>query len=369
MSDLSPGDAILANLRAMPKAEPMRIDATMHRLQWNENAEGFPADLKEEALARLARMDWARYPVQGRPFDLCARIAEHLDVPAASIVVTGGSSELIPLVLNALLSERDTIVMHTPIFGMYRRYIRQSGAQLVEVQTWARDDFALPVDEIVVAARTNEAKVVLLCSPNNPTGTVHPLVDLERIVVESGAVVVLDAAYVEFSPVDLMPLARAHPNVIMLRTFSKAYAMAGVRVGYAVANPTVAEHLQKVVPSFPIGVFPEMVAMLALDHADRFLEGARRIVVERERLAAELAAIPGMRVYASGTNFLLVEPPVSGALILDHLRTEQRVLLSDVSGQPGLDGFVRISVGTPEQNELVVRGFSEAIDGAVVGSR
>jgi len=361
MSDFSPADSILARLRAMPNAERIRIDDSMRRLQWNENAEGFPPDLKEEALTRLARMDWARYPVQIRPFDLCARIAEHLDVAADSVVVTGGSSEAIPLVIHALLEEGDAMVMPVPIFGMYKRYIRQTGAELIEVQTHADDDFALPVDEIIVAARTNEAKVVLLCSPNNPTGTVHPLADLERIITESGAIVILDAAYVEFSPVDLMPLVRAHSNVIMLRTFSKAFAMAGVRVGYAVADPVVTAHLQKVVPAFPIGVFPEMVATIALEHAERFMEGARRVVAERERMAAALAAIPGMRVFSSGTNFLLVQPPVSGALLLDHMRTTHRLLLSDVSGQPGLDGFVRISVGAPAENDLVVQGFREVI--------
>lgn len=361
MSETSPADAILAALRATPDVERMRIDTSMHRLQWNENPEGFPPDLKEEALARLARMDWARYPVQPRPFDLCDRIGEFLGVPGDQIVVTGGSSDAIPLVLGALLAHGDTIVAPVPTFGMYRRYVQQTGAYMVDVQTSAANDFALPVDEIIVAAQTNQAKVVLLCSPNNPTGTVHPVADLERIAEESGAIVLLDAAYVEFSPIDLMPLVRSHANIIMLRTFSKAFGMAGVRVGYTVSDPSIAAHLQKAVASFPIGVFQEIAATLALEHTDRFMQGVRRIVAERERMAAALSEIDGLRVFSSGTNFLMVQPPVPGALILNHMRTAHQLLLSDASGQPGLDGFVRISMGSPEENDLVVRGFKEVI--------
>lgn len=362
MSETNPVEGVLAQLRAMPNAEDIRIDESMRRLQWNENAEGFPAELKEEALARLAQMDWARYPLQVRPFELCKRIGEHLGVAAENIVVTGGSSEAIALVLGAFLSANDTIVMPVPTFPIYKRYIRQSGANLVTVQLRAEDGFAMPVDDVIVAARTNEAKVVLLCSPNNPTGTVHSIEDLERIADESGSVVILDAAYVEFSPVDLMPLVRSRPNIVMLRTFSKAYSMAGVRVGYVVAHSEIAANLQKVVPAFPIGVFQEMCATLALDHADRFMQGVANVIAERERIAKALGAIPGVTVYPSGTNFLLVEPRMAGAEVIEHTQTRHRMLLSDVSAQPGLDGFVRISVGSREENDLLIQGFREVFE-------
>jgi histidinol-phosphate aminotransferase len=146
----------------------------------------------------------------------------------------------------------------------------------------------------------------------------------------------------------------------MLRTLSKAFAMAGVRVGYAVADPAVAVELQKAVSAFPLSIFSDITAQVAIENAERFIEGARSTIAERERMAAALKAL-GVQVLPSGTNFLLVKPPIDGALIVAHLRSQHNMLVTDGSAWPQLRGYVRISVGSAEQNDLVIQGFKELI--------
>lgn len=354
---------INSNVRGLSPADAHRIDESLHRLQWNENPFDFPADLKEEVLQRMASADWARYPTMIRPFELIDALARHLSVAPESVVVGSGSSDLIRITMSAFLQQGDSLVMPSPTFLLYRRNGRMLGANLCEVSCDPQQDFALPVDELIVLARTNQAKLVVLCAPNNPTGTIYALADLRRLVEECGAPVLIDEAYAEFCGQNLLPLQAEYDNVILIRTFSKAFSMAGVRVGYAVAAPAVAIELQKIVSAFPISVFSETVARAALDHHARFMDAVTRIVAERERLARNLAALPGLRVFSSGTNFLLVRPDAPARPILDHLLHKQRVLLSDAGGYPELDNYLRISVGATDENDLVVQGFRECLGG------
>lgn len=360
MAEKNLSEAVIANLRAIAPVEGITIDESLHRLQWNENANGYPNDLKEEVLGRLARMDWARYPVQLRPFALCRKIANWLDVPEESVVVTGGSSDLIRVVMGALLGAGDTVVIPVPVFGQYTRYAKLAGATEVEIECRAEEEFALPVDEILAATKATQAKAIVLCAPNNPTGTVYSIEDLERIAAESNAIVLVDCAYLEFCNIDLMPLVRRHPNVIMLRTLSKAFAMAGVRVGYAVTSPQLAVELQKAVSAFPISIFSDITAQVAIENAERFMQGVRATIAERERVASALRAL-GVKVFPSGTNFLLVRPPTDGAKIVAHMRAQHNVLITDGGSWPQLRGYVRLSVGAPAQNDIVIQGFRESL--------
>jgi histidinol-phosphate aminotransferase len=171
-------------------------------------------------------------------------------------------------------------------------------------------------------------------------------------------ILLVDEAYAEFSGQDFTPLL-AHANVLLLHTFSKLYAMAGVRVGYLLAGPHLARELQKGVSDFPLSVFAELTAEVALEHPQRFEPLRQEIVAERERLAFSLAQVPGVHVYPSATNFLLVQLGRPRQPLLQFLLSQHAVLLSDLAAYPELRDCVRISVGTPAQNDLVVRGFYE----------
>lgn len=354
-------ELIGAGLRGLPTVERAEIDESLHRLQWNESAYDFPADLKEEVLQRLATRAWSRYPLGLRPFRLGDALARTLGVGAGRIVVSSGSSEMIRVVMSALLGPGDSVVMPSPTFLHYRRNARILGAHVHECALREADDFALPVEALVDASRADCAKAVVLCAPNNPTGTVYSVEAVARLAAACNCAVVVDEAYLEFSGQDLLPVALAHPNVILIRTFSKAYRMAGVRVGYAVAAEDVAAHLQKGVNSFALSVFQEVVGEVALEHAGCFAAGAAAVIAERERLAAALRALPGITVFSSGTNFLLVKPAGDAAAIHRHLLEVHHVLVSDNGGYADLAGMLRITVGTRAQNELVVQGVRESV--------
>ena len=197
-----------------------------------------------------------------------------------------------------------------------------------------------------------------VCAPNNPTGTVYSPADLRRLALGCPGLLLVDEAYAEFCDqdlTDLLPLG----NVVLLRTFSKLYAMAGVRVGYALTSPALAAEFQKVITDFPLSIFSELAAQVALDHHARFMAQRDQIVAERERMAAALSSTPGLHVFPSGTNFLLVQISRPKAGLMRHLQEEHSILVSDLADYPGLHNCVRVSVGTPAQNDLVVRGFAE----------
>lgn len=326
-----------------------------HRMQWNENPFDFPADLKEEVLHRYAALAWSRYPTGLRPYELIERIAQHSGVTPDMVTAGPGSSSIIKAIIDALIAPGDRVVMPTPTFLLYRRFAALAGADIHPVPTSPDDDFALPVGDLIVCARTNEAKLVALCAPNNPTGTVYSPDDIARIADESGALVIVDEAYQEFSGQEMRPLLDRFDNVVLLRTFSKAYAMAGMRVGYALAAPTLAQEIDKTNLPFPIAVFSQIAAMVALENADRFRAMTGRIVAERERLTAALNALEGVRVFPSGANFLLVQLDRPTDELVRYLREEHSLLVNNMAAYPELVDCLRITVGTPEENDLLAR--------------
>jgi histidinol-phosphate aminotransferase len=353
-------DAIRAGLRASPPVERGKVDESLHRLQWNESPQDFPAELKEEVLQRLAAISWSRYPVGSRPWPLIDALAAQMGVAPEQVVVSEGSADLIRAVMAATLHPSDVVVMPTPTFLLYRQNARLHEATIIEAPLDAADGFALPVDALIDAAQRHNAQLVTLCAPNNPTGTVYVEDDLRWLALSIPSLLVIDEAYAEFCGQDLTALL-ALGNVILLRTFSKFYAMAGVRVGYALTSPALAAELQKVVTVFPLSVFSEIAALVALEQRDRFTPIRDLVVAERDRMATVLAALPGVTVYPSGANFLLIQLERPKQELLHHLQQQHCVLISDMAAYPDLVNCVRVSIGTPEQNDLVIRGFQEMV--------
>jgi len=355
-------DAIRPGVRSAAPVRRDRIDEALHRLQWNESPYDFPADLKEEVLRRLANLPWSRYPLSSRPWLLVDALAARFALPPEQVVVSEGSSDLIRAVMAATLRPGDVVVMPTPTFMLYRLNARLYEGTVMQVPLDATAGFCLPVDALIEAAQQHNARLVALCAPNNPTGTRYAEADLRRLATSIPSLLVIDEAYAEFCNQDLTGLLELG-NVILLRTFSKYYAMAGARVGYALAAPALAAELQKVVTVFPLSVFSEVIALVALEYHHRFAVIRDQVVAERDRLAAALATIPGVVVYPSATNFLLVALNGRKQELLEHLHDRQRVQISDVAAYPELAHCVRISVGTPAQNDLVIQGFTEIFGG------
>jgi histidinol-phosphate aminotransferase len=343
-------------IRALQPYSSARMEASGGSVLLNANESPWPAT---GAAAGLNR-----YP-DPQPAALVARMAQLYRVDPAQLLVGRGSDEAIDLLVRAFCAaDKDAIAICPPTFGMYAVSARIQGAGVIQVPLTR----AFEVDaDALLAAVTPQTKLVFLCSPNNPTGAVVPLGVVTRIAEEltDRALVVVDEAYAEFagdaSAISLLPHCA---NVAVLRTLSKAYALAGARIGALIAAPDVIALLRRIQAPYPLPQPCVEAALAALMPAARE-EAAARVAVsvrERERLARVLALLPGVRaVLPSRANFLCVR--FDHAVLTYRRLLERGIVVRDVGAYPGLANCLRISVGTLQENAILVSalGAREAV--------
>jgi histidinol-phosphate/aromatic aminotransferase/cobyric acid decarboxylase-like protein len=217
------------------------------------------------------------------------------------------------------------------------------------------------VEALLDARRQSGASLTIVCSPNNPTGTCLPIADVERLCADADSLVVIDEAYHEFSGQTVVPLLERHPNLVVLRTFSKAMALAGLRIGYLLASPELAREVNKARLPYNLNFFSQTAAMAALEEKGA-LEGAvRRLVEARGRLLVQLADLPGVRVWSSRANFFLLELLSADPRAVFEGLHRRGVLVRDVTSYPMLERCLRVSVGSEEENEAFLRALGAAL--------
>jgi histidinol-phosphate aminotransferase len=337
---------------ALKAYEHAAWEPELERLHANE----FPwRSLADESSAGLNR-----YP-EPQPRVLVERLASLYDVAPESLLVGRGSDEAIDLLVRGFCrAGQDSVVICPPTFGMYSVAARIQGAEVVTVPLRVDADFALD-ERAVLDSCTREVKLVFLCSPNNPTGNLlseDSIISLTR-ALEGRAVVVVDEAYIEFS--GTQSLARRIsdlPQLAILRTLSKAYALAGARCGTLIADPEVITLLRKVIPPYAIAQLSMEAVLKVLEPAQLAISKTRlaTIISERDRLLAAFAKLPNVtRVWPSASNFMLVEF-ADAPLALARSRGAH-FLIRDVRGYPGLGRCLRITVGSPEQNNRLLEAL------------
>ena len=306
-----------------------------------------------------------RYP-EPQPQALIERLAELYGVGSSHVLVTRGSDEAIDLLLRAFCRPGvDAIALSPPTFGMYAVCAAVQGAERIEVALDAQ--FGLDVQALCESLPAS-VKLVFLCSPNNPTGACVPLVDIERIAyaLRGRALVIVDEAYIEFADLpSASGLIAHHTNLGVLRTLSKAWALAGARIGCLLAGAEIIALLRKILAPYPVSTPSVAAALAALTAAGMSLTRQRiaLTIAERERMAIALKRLPAvLDVLPSRANFLCVQ--------FEDASRAYRTLLSggvvvrDVSRQPALGGCLRLSIGTREENsrllELLIRGEAAA---------
>lgn len=322
------------------------------RLNANETPWRPPGDETRDGLNR--------YP-DPRPAELTERLTAHYGLQPGQLLVTRGSSEAIDVLVRAFCrAGQDNVLICPPTFGMYEVYARIQGAGVQQVPLDRTQGFSLPVAAIL-REWLPATKLVFVCSPNNPTGNRFPDADISRLCagLKGRGVVVLDAAYQEFAGDDPMAaLLAAHENLVVLRTLSKALSLAGVRCGALIGPASLVELLGRVLPPY---CFPttSQDAVLRLLTPDAGLELARRrglILAERERLMLALPHIRGVdRVWPSAANFIFVESRNAAALV--GCAREAGILLRDFSWDPLLPGGIRITVGSAEENDKLLKAL------------
>jgi histidinol-phosphate aminotransferase len=354
----TPQDLVRPDILAMssyhvpPASGLVKLDAM-------ENPYLLPAELTQALAARLAAVAINRYPAPSYA-RLKQLIRDTLGVPTgAEVLVGNGSDELITMISVATAKPGATVVAPAPSFVMYDLSTRFAGSRFVPVPL--ATDLSLDLDAMLAAIAEHRPAVVWLAYPNNPTGNCFERAAIERILAVAPGLVVLDEAYQPFALDSWMDALPRHDNLVVMRTVSKL-GLAGIRIGYMAASPRWIAEFDKVRPPYNVSVLDEAAAEFALEHLDVLQAQCARIRDDRERVRAALDAIPGVTVFPSRANFVLVR--VAGATAVAAAMRERGVLIKDVSRMhPLLADCLRLTVGTPDENAAMLAALRGALDG------
>jgi histidinol-phosphate aminotransferase len=340
-------------------ARPARV-----KINQNENPFELPEALKREVMEEALRRPWGRYP-EFDPRELRAALARFAGWTADGVLVGNGSNELIEALLLVTVAAGTRVVIPEPTFTLYALLTSVLGGEVVRVRTGP--DLQYDASALVAAARAQDAALTIVCSPNNPTGSLLATGDVERLCRETPGLVVIDEAYHEFAGTSVVPLLERHANLVVLRTFSKAMALAGLRVGYLLAAPRLVREVDKARLPYNLNFLSEAAALAALRRADVLQASVSRLCLLRDELMAALRALPGVKVHPSQANFFLLELLDAPPRAVFEALYARGILVRDVTRYPGLDRCLRISVGSDEENTALLQALSGVLAEAPMG--
>ena len=348
-------DSIKSSVRAV-KAYTLPAYRASLKLNQNENPWDAPAHIKEEVLRRFAARKWSQYP-DFVPAELNECLACFAGWRPDGIILGNGSNELIQALLMVTMEAGKTLLLSEPTFTLYRQVATVLGGKVETVFLTSELEYDREALERFVAEK--QPDVTIICSPNNPTGCVIDDEALRALLETSQGLVVIDEAYHEFAGSTVVPLLKEYENLIVLRTFSKAMAVAALRIGYLLASPDLVREIGKAVLPYNVNVFSQIAAEVAVENYDSELRPlVRQIISERDRVFAELTQIDGLAPVASHANFILVKSTTDPKRIFSEMLARD-ILIRDVSGYPMLSEYFRFSVGTPEENDYVLKAIRE----------
>src|SRR5262245_9189965 len=352
MPNPSRSDVIKPEVRGLSAYTLQHVDAGV-KLDQNENPYELPTDLKREVAERVLRRPWGRYP-EFVPSAVISTLAKFTGWTQEGILVGNGSNELIQASLNVSLGPGRRLAVPQPTFTLYKIMATTLQAEVLPVFLDS-EKLTFDVDRLIEASQ--RADVVVVCSPNNPTGGLLEHEALIALLKTAKGLVLVDEAYHEFSGQTALPLLSGHRNLVVLRTFSKAMAMAGLRFGYMMAHPEIAREVYKSKLPYNVNVFTLAAVEIVIENRVVLNSGIEALVRERDRLFTELQKRAGVQAFPSTANFILIRTARPARELFDQLY-RHGVLVRDVSAYPLLDSCLRVSVGTPEENGR----FLEALD-------
>jgi histidinol-phosphate aminotransferase len=355
-------DDVLAHVRPAVRGEseyvvdqPSGIDV---KLNQNESPFDLPQELKDELLDAFGQVEFNRYPNE-QPERLRRALAEHDGVSPEHIVVGNGSNELTYTFGLAFLEPGDPVVLPRPMFSLYEKVARLQNADLTSVPP--QDNLRFDPDALTQAVRETEAVLTILTTPNNPTGRILTIDEIERIASASPGIVVVDEAYVEFnSQPSACTLLDSHPNIIILRTMSKGFGLAGLRLGYLIAHPDLVTELMKSRLPFMVDRFAEQTALSVLERPELIEERVRQMQVSITEVSEALRSIDGVEVVPSEANFVIFDAPMDADRLQDAL-ADQGVLVRNMGGYPELEGYLRVSAGTRAENKAFLTALEQTL--------
>lgn len=324
------------------------------RLDYNENTVGCSPAVRH-ALARLSRTQVATYPEYGRTR---RRLARYFRAAENQLVLTNGADESLRLIFDAFLDRGESVFLVDPTFTMYRVYAGLYESRIISL----RYDFerGFPLEESCAILRERKPRAFFLANPNNPTGTLISREAMQQLLEAAAeTLVVVDEAYFEFCGVTVLPWLDRYKNLVVVRTFSKASGLAGLRLGCVFANEETARALRKAQPPFPVNVAALVAAEAAMGDKGFVKKLTNEIAAARKELEQFLAG-HGIRCWPSRTNFLLADFG-DGAPVLIKALERRRILVRDRTPDFGRPGWVRVTVGSGPQTRRLIRALKELL--------
>ena len=318
------------------------------KLNQNESPFDFPRELKEEVLARLAAEPWNLYP-DFESTKLRTALADAFGLAPDNILVGNGSNELLAAAIGAFVGPGTPVVFPRPTFTLYEKLITIAGGLPVPIE-FDPDSGELPLEAMLQALSGLREAVVIFCSPNNPTGGVLPHGGLERLIA-TGSTLLFDRAYGDFAMDSLPPLS---DRLVTFSTFSKAWGLAGLRVGWVASTAATCREIRKVKLPYSLNILSETIAATALTRRALHDGNVARIVSERERVLAIMRANGAITVFPTAANFIAFR---SGLSLDDFHR--RGILVRDVSAYPRMKNCLRVSIGSREQNDRFLTALKE----------
>jgi len=343
-------------LEVQPYISPQQ--PAKHRMNTNESPYAPPPELVAEVAREVQDIAFNRYPDRdaNRLYDA---MAEHLGWPRSGLWIANGSNEVFMHLFLGFGGPGRSTLLFDPTYSLHSLIPRIASTEVHELPR--SEDFTIDLDAAVTAIHERSPEIVIVCSPNNPTGGIEPLGVVEALLHEAPGLVVVDEAYIEFARPDesVRALLKDHPNLVLVKTFSKAWRLAGVRIGYMLAQPDLIAELARVRLPYHLSAITQVVGEAALHHADATLELVRSIADERDRIALELQAM-GILTYPSRANFVLFEVDDPARTWRDLL--DRGILVRSYPGHPRLERCLRVTAGLPEEADVFLNAMRELSD-------
>lgn len=357
------------DLRALTGYHSPQVEVKV-RLNTNESPVEPPREFIDAVAAAVREVQWNRYPDR-TALELRKDIARLHGVSAENVFVANGSNEVLQSLLLAYSGAGRTVATFEPTYQLHSHIARIAGATLVSGRR--NDDFTLDPQEVRRVCAQHSPSVTFLCSPNNPTGLADSHEVLQAAVESAPGIVLVDEAYAQFSPLTTLEFVREDARVAVSRTYSKTWAMAAARIGYLIAPTWMVDDLEVVALPYRLDALTQAAGRAALKYVAQMEQAVRGIVAERERLVLALAQMT-VTVWPSQSNFILFRPVAAGGgsgkatgagRAVWQAMLERGVLVRDCSSWQGLDDCLRVTVGTPGENDAFLTALGEALQSSL----
>lgn len=354
-----PRPTVRDDLGVMEGYHSPQLDVAV-RLNTNEAPVPPPQAFRDALAAELSRVEWHRYPDRGA-VELRAAIAELHGVEPGEVFAANGSNEVLQCLLLAYAGAGRTVLTFEPTYAMHGTIARTVGAAVVEAERGP--EFGLDRARFDAAVDQHHPAVTFLCSPNNPTGMVEDPVLVAHAAARAGAeamLLVVDEAYGQFAPWSAQALLGEDVPLVVTRTFSKTWSMAAARLGYLLGPRWLVGELEKVALPYHLDAVKQLAGRVALRFQTEMEERVAALVAERERLVASLAALP-VHQWPSGANFVLFRPESLPGDEVWQALVDRSVLVRNCSSWPRLQGCLRVTIGTPAENDAFVAALTAVL--------